>query len=135
MNLVSEFKAFAMRGNVIDLAIGVVIGAAFGKIVTVLVDKVIMPPIGFAMGGIDFSQKKIILQDALAASADVAAKAEVAIAYGEFLNTLIQFSIIAFALFLVIKAMNSVVKKEAAAPAATPDDIVLLTEIRDLLKK
>jgi len=135
MNLMSEFKAFAMRGNVIDLAIGVVIGAAFGKIVTVLVDKVIMPPIGFAMGGIDFSQKKIILQDALAASADVAAKAEVAIAYGEFLNTLIQFSIIAFALFLVIKAMNSVVKKEAAAPAATPDDIVLLTEIRDLLKK
>ncbi len=135
MNLMSEFKAFAMRGNVIDLAIGVVIGAAFGKIVTVLVDKVIMPPIGFAMGGIDFSQKKIILQDALAASADVAAKAEVAIAYGEFLNTLIQFSIIAFALFLVIKAMNSVVKKEAAAPAATPEDIVLLTEIRDLLKK
>ena len=135
MSLISEFKAFAMRGNVVDLAIGVVIGAAFGKIVTVLVDKIIMPPIGMAIGGIDFAQKKLVLQDAVAAVGDVAAKAEVAIGYGEFLNTLIQFTIIAFALFMIIKAMNRVIKKEEAAPAPTPADIVLLTEIRDLLKK
>jgi len=135
MSLVSEFKAFAMRGNVVDLAIGVVIGAAFGKIVTVMVDKMIMPPIGWATGGIDFSQKKLVLQEATVAVGDIAERAEVAIGYGEFLNTMIQFTIIAFALFMIIKAMNRVIKKEEAAPAAPPAEVVLLTEIRDLLKK
>jgi len=135
MSLVSEFKAFAMRGNVVDLAIGVVIGAAFGKIVTVMVDKMIMPPIGRATGGIDFSQKKLVLQEATVAVVDIAERAEVAIGYGEFLNTMIQFTIIAFALFMIIKAMNRVIKKEEAAPAAPPAEVVLLTEIRDLLKK
>lgn len=135
MSLMAEFKAFAMRGNVVDLAIGVVIGAAFGKIVTVLVDKIVMPPIGWLTGGIDFAKQEWVIQRAVEAAGDTAAVAKVAIGYGEFLNTLIQFTIIAFALFMIIKAMNKVIKKEEAAPAPTPADILLLTEIRDLLKK
>ncbi|MDC8013640.1 large-conductance mechanosensitive channel protein MscL [Tahibacter soli] len=131
MSFFSEFKAFAMRGNVIDLAVGVVIGAAFGKIVTSLVDQIIMPPIGLLIGGVDFSTWKWILQHA-----DPAAKVpEVAIQFGAFLNTLIQFTIIAFAIFLVVKIMNRVIKKEEAAPAAPSAEVVLLTEIRDALKK
>jgi large conductance mechanosensitive channel len=129
MSLASEFKAFAMRGNVVDLAIGVVIGAAFGKIVTALVDKIIMPPIGYLTGGVDFSKLGLTIQQA------VGDKPAVVIGYGEFLNTLVQFTIIAFALFLIIKAMNRVIKKEEAAPAPPAADVVLLTEIRDLLKK
>jgi large conductance mechanosensitive channel len=123
MGMLNEFKTFAMRGNVIDLAVGVVIGAAFGKIVTALVDGVIMPPIGLAIGGIDFSAMTIPLTDA------------VSIAIGAFLNTLIQFIIIAFAIFLVVKLINRLKKEEPAAPAAPPADVVLLTEIRDLLKQ
>ncbi|MBX3697222.1 MAG: large-conductance mechanosensitive channel protein MscL [Dokdonella sp.] len=130
MSMISEFKAFAMRGNVVDLAVGVVIGAAFGKIVTSLVNDVIMPPIGNLIGGIDFSAYKFVLTPA---GAD--GKGEVAIMYGAFLNTMIQFAIIAFAIFLVVKAINRVNRKEEAAPAAPPADVVLLTEIRDLLKK
>lgn len=132
MSLVSEFKTFAMRGNVIDLAVGVVIGAAFGKIVSSLVDQVIMPPIGWLIGGIDFSAYKLVLVDAAADG-----KGEVAIQYGAFLNTLIQFLIIAFAIFLVIKAINRLNRKQAAeeVPAAPPADVALLTEIRDLLKQ
>ncbi len=130
MSLATEFKAFVMRGNVIDLAVGVVIGAAFGKIVTSLVDQIIMPPIGLLIGGIDFSAWKWILQ---AAGPD--GKGEVAIQLGAFLNTLIQFLIIAAAIFLVVKLINRMVKKEEAAPAAPAADVVLLTEIRDLLKK
>lgn len=131
MSLVSEFKTFAMRGNVVDLAVGVVIGAAFGKIVSSLVDQMIMPPIGWLIGGIDFSSYKLVLVDAATDG-----KGEVAIQYGAFLNTLIQFLIIAFAIFLVIKAINRLNRKQAAeeAPAAPPADVVLLTEIRDLLK-
>jgi large conductance mechanosensitive channel len=123
MGMLNEFKTFAMRGNVIDLAVGVVIGAAFGKIVTALVDGVIMPPIGLAIGGIDFSAITIPLTD------------DVSIAIGAFLNTLIQFVIIAFAIFLVVKVINRLKKEEPAAPAAPAADIVLLTEIRDLLKQ
>lgn len=123
MGMLDEFKTFAMRGNVIDLAVGVVIGAAFGKIVTALVDGVIMPPIGLAIGGIDFSAITIPLTD------------EVSIAIGAFVNTLIQFVIIAFAIFLLVKAINRFKKEESAAPAAPPADVVLLTEIRDLLKQ
>ena len=131
MSMMSEFKAFAMRGNVIDLAVGVVIGAAFGKIVTSLVNDVIMPPIGNLIGGIDFSSYKYVLT---AAGAD--GTSEVAIQYGAFINTMIQFTIIAFAIFMVVKAINRMSKKEEeAAPAAPPADVVLLTEIRDLLKQ
>ncbi|MEZ5460805.1 large-conductance mechanosensitive channel protein MscL [Dokdonella sp.] len=130
MSMMSEFKAFAMRGNVVDLAVGVVIGAAFGKIVTSLVNDVIMPPIGNLIGGVDFSAYKWVLT---AAGAD--GKGEVAIQYGAFINTMIQFTIIAFAIFLVVKAINRMNRKEEAAPAPPPADVVLLTEIRDLLKQ
>ena len=130
MGMLSEFKAFAMRGNVMDLAVGVVIGAAFGKIVTSLVDQVIMPPIGMLIGGVDFSAYKWVLQPA---GAD--GKGEVALQYGAFFNTIIQFAIVALAIFLVIKVMNRMIKKEEAAPAPPAAEVVLLTEIRDLLKK
>jgi large conductance mechanosensitive channel len=129
MSFFSEFKAFAMRGNVIDLAVGVVIGAAFSKIVTSLVDQMIMPPIGMLIGGVDFSAYKWVLQ---AAGPD--GKGEVAIQFGAFLNTMIQFAIVAFAIFLVVKVMNRLIRKEEAAPAPPPADVALLTEIRDLLK-
>ena len=130
MGMVSEFKAFVMRGNVLDLAVGVVIGAAFGKIVTLLVDQIIMPPIGLLIGGVDFSAYKWVIQ---AAGAD--GKGEVAIQFGAFFNTVIQFAIIAFAIFVVIKIVNRLIRKEEAAPAAPSDEVVLLTEIRDLLRK
>ena len=130
MGMLSEFKAFAMRGNVMDLAVGVVIGAAFGKIVTSLVDQVIMPPIGMLIGGVDFSSYKWVLQPA---GAD--GKGEVALQYGAFFNTIIQFAIVALAIFLVVKVMNRMIKKEEAAPAPPPAEVVLLTEICDLLKK
>ena len=130
MGMIAEFKQFAMRGNVIDLAVGVVIGGAFGKIVTSLVDQIIMPPIGWITGGIDFSELKWVLRPG-----DPTHKvAEVAIQYGAFINTLIQFLIIAFAIFLMVKGINRLVRKQEAAPAAPPADVVLLTEIRDLLK-
>ena len=133
MSMLKEFKEFAMRGNVIDLAVGVVIGGAFGKIVTSLVDQIIMPPIGMLTGVIDFSQMKWVLKPA--DNTDPAHKiAEVAIGYGTFINTLIQFLIIAFAIFLVVKAINKLTRREEAAPAPPPADVVLLTEIRDLLK-
>src|SRR5438445_11279389 len=133
MSLASEFKAFVLRGNGMDLAVGVVIGAAFGKIVTALVDNVIMPPIGLMIGGVDFSAWKWILK---AAGAD--GKGEVAIQIGVFLNTIIQFLIVAAAIFLVVKIVNSMMKKADAAPAPPPEPTTtekLLTEIRDALKK
>jgi large conductance mechanosensitive channel len=129
MSMLSEFKAFAMRGNVMDLAVGVVIGAAFGKIVTSLVDQIIMPPIGLLIGGVDFSAYKWILK---AAGPD--GKGEVALQFGAFFNTIIQFAIVALAIFLVVKLMNRLMKKQEAAPAAPAAEVVLLTEIRDLLK-
>ena len=136
MGMLQEFKQFAMRGNVVDLAVGVVIGAAFGKIVTALVDQIIMPPIGLITGGIDFSALKWILKPG--DDSDPKHKiAEVAIQYGAFINTLIQFLIIAFAIFMVVKAMNRLMHKQEAAPApppAPPEDVLLLREIRDSLK-
>ena len=134
MGMMSEFKEFAMRGNVIDLAVGVVIGAAFGKNVTALVDKVIMPPIGLLIGGVDFSRLSIVLKEATVDAAGQEVPA-VVLAYGEFFNALIQFIIIAFAIFLVVKAINRVHKKPEEAPAAPPEDVLLLREIRDSLKK
>jgi large conductance mechanosensitive channel len=130
MSFVAEFKKFALRGNVVDLAVGVVIGAAFGKIVTSLVENIIMPPIGWLIGGIDFSDYKWVLKPADA----VAKKAEVAIQYGVFINVLIQFLIVAIAIFIVVKAINRLTRREEEAPAAPAADVVLLTEIRDLLR-
>ena len=133
MSMTSEFKEFISRGNVIDLAVGVIIGAAFGKIVSALVDLVIMPPIGMVTGGIDFSQLRFVLKPG-----DPAHKiAETAVQYGAFLNTIIQFLIIAFVIFLLVKAINNLRRKEAAAPAAPPAPTkteALLEEIRNLLR-
>ncbi len=137
MSFFSEFRDFAMRGNVIDLAVGVVIGGAFGKIVSAVVDKILMPPLGYVMGGIDFADKKFVIQDALLEGATVV-RPEVALGYGEFINALIQFIIVAWALFLVIKTMNRMKRKQAAAPEVAPEpseDVLLLREIRDLLKR
>lgn len=139
MSLLSEFKTFAMRGNVVDLAVGVVIGAAFGKIVASMVDGLIMPVIGLLVGGVNFKDLAIVLKDAqLAADGSVAAAA-VTLNYGAFLQTVFDFTIIAFAIFMVIKAMNRLKRKEEAAPApaAPPEpsnEEKLLAEIRDLLK-
>lgn len=133
MSVFTEFKEFAIRGNVVDLAVGVVIGAAFGKIVTSLVDQIIMPVIGMVTGGVDFADQKWVLT-AADASNPAHKVAEVAIKYGAFLNTLVQFVIIAFAIFMVVKAINKLTHRVGVLPA-TPADVVLLTEIRDLLKK
>ena len=130
--MLSDFKQFAMRGNVLDLAVGVVIGAAFGKIITSLVDNVIMPPIGLAIGGVDFSAWKLVLRAA------EPGHPEVAIAIGLFLNTIIQFLIIALAIFMMVRGINTLVKPKAAPPGPPPPppaDVQLLTEIRDLLKQ
>ena len=134
MGMMSEFKEFAMRGSVVDLAVGVVIGAAFGKIVTALVDKVIMPPIGLLVGGVDFSKWVVTLKEATVDAAGKEVPA-VVLGIGEFLNTLVQFIIVAFAIFMVVKAINRMNKPKAAAPAATPEDVLLLREIRDSLKR
>ncbi len=133
MSIFSEFRQFIARGNVVDLAVGVIIGASFGKIVTSLVEQVVMPPVGLILGQVDFSELKIVLKPA-----DAAAKtAEVAIAYGAFFNTVIQFLIVAAAVFLMVKAINAMRRSEAehpAEPAAPTPQETLLTEIRDLLK-
>ena len=133
MGMMSEFKEFAMRGNVIDLAVGVVIGAAFGRIVTALVDNVIMPPIGLLIGGVDFADWAWTLKEA---SVDAAGNpvAAVSIGIGTFLNAVIQFLIVAFAIFIAVKAMNRLSRKEEPAPAAPTEDVLLLREIRDSLK-
>ena len=133
MSMVSEFKTFAMRGNVIDLAVGVVIGAAFGKIVSSLVADVVMPPLGLLIGGINFSDLGITLKEAVGDSPAVV------LAYGKFIQNIFDFTIVAFAIFALIKLINSLKKPEppaAGAPPApeTPADIQLLAEIRDLLK-
>ncbi|MBL0665166.1 large-conductance mechanosensitive channel protein MscL [Aeromonas jandaei] len=131
MSLIQEFKAFASRGNVIDMAVGIIIGAAFGKIVSSFVGDVIMPPIGLILGGVDFSDLAVTLK-----AAEGSAPA-VVIAYGKFIQTIIDFLIISFAIFMGLKAINTLKKKqeeEAAAPAAPTKDQELLTEIRDLLK-
>lgn len=133
MSFVKEFKEFAMRGNVMDMAVGVVIGGAFGKIVSSLVGDVIMPIVGVLTGGVNFTDLKITLKDA------VGEMPAVTVNYGSFIQTMVDFLIIAFCIFCVIKAINSLkkpkVEEAPAAPAAPSEDIVLLTEIRDLLKK
>lgn len=131
MGFMKEFKEFAMRGNVVDMAVGIIIGAAFGKIVSSFVADVVMPPIGLLVGGIDFTNLAITLKPA------VDKVAAVTLNYGKFIQTVVDFTIIAFAIFVAIKAMNALKKKEEAAPAAPtppPKQEVLLSEIRDLLK-
>jgi len=137
--MLKEFKEFAMRGNVIDLAVGIIIGAAFGRIVTSLVNDIIMPPIGLLMGNVDFSNLFVNLDmsQSFASVAEAEAAGAPIIKYGLFINTVLDFVIVAFAIFLVIRAINRFQrKKEAApaAPAAPPADVQLLTEIRDLLR-
>ena len=138
MGMIKEFKEFAMRGNVIDMAVGIVIGGAFGGIVTSLVNDVIMPPIGMLMSGVDFSKMGLVLKEA-STGADGKEQAAVVLGYGKFINAGINFLIVAFAIFMVVKLMNEAKKrfeseKPAAPPAAPPADIQLLTEIRDALK-
>jgi large conductance mechanosensitive channel len=139
MSFIQEFKDFAMRGNVVDLAVGVVIGGAFGKIVDSLVKDIIMPMVGALMGGVDFKQLYINLGSTAYDTMELAEKAGAPlIKYGVFINSMVDFLIIAFAIFVAVKAINSLKRKEEAAPAApapTPEDVVLLREIRDALKK
>ena len=132
MGMVQEFKTFAMRGNVVDMAVGIIIGGAFGKIVSSFVADVIMPPIGVLIGGINFSNLAITIKNAVGESAAVTVN------YGKFIQTVLDFLIIAFAIFMVIKGMNSLKRKQEEAPAQPPapsKEEVLLTEIRDALRQ
>ncbi len=144
MGFIKEFKDFAMRGNLIDFAVGVVVGGAFGKVTSAFVDGIVMPVVGKLIGGQDFSELKFKIQDGSKSVMDAAGNIvtkevpEVYIRYGEFITQVIDFIAVAFAMFLVVKAMNNLKKKEEAAPAAPPaptKDQQLLSEIRDLLKK
>jgi large conductance mechanosensitive channel len=132
MGMMSEFKNFAVKGNVVDMAVGIIIGAAFGKIVSSFVADVIMPPIGIMLGGVDFTDLAIVLKEAAGEAAAVT------INYGVFVQTLIDFIIVAFAIFMAVKAINAMKKAEEEAPSAPPapsKEEILLTEIRDLLKQ
>ncbi|BCD86647.1 large-conductance mechanosensitive channel [Pseudomonas solani] len=131
MSLLNEFKAFAVKGNVVDMAVGIIVGAAFGKIVSSFVGDVVMPPIGLLIGGVDFTDLAITLK---AAQGDIPA---VVLSYGKFIQTVLDFVIVAFAIFMGVKAINKLKREEAVAPSAPPvptPEEVLLTEIRDLLK-
>jgi len=135
MSMLKEFREFAVKGNVVDLAVGLIIGVAFGKIVNSLVADVIMPPIGLLLGGIDFSSFAVLLKPATEVAGKVVPP--VLLRYGVFINTVIEFVIVAFAVFLLVKAINAARRQQAAAPpppAAPPPEEVLLTEIRDLLR-
>lgn len=138
MKIVQEFRDFAMKGNVVDMAVGIIIGVAFGKIVSSLVNDVIMPPLGLLIGGVDFTELKVILKEAAVDPAGNAISA-VSLNYGTFVQTTFDFLIVAFVIFLMIKGMNNMKKKQAEAPAPAPPapskEETLLTEIRDLLKK
>jgi large conductance mechanosensitive channel len=132
MGMISEFKTFAVRGNVIDMAVGIIIGAAFGKIVSSFVGDVVMPPLGILIGGVDFSDLAVVLKPAVG---EIPA---VTLSYGRFIQTVVDFVIVAFAIFIGVKAINTLKRKEAEAPSAPPapsKEELLLTEIRDLLKE
>jgi large conductance mechanosensitive channel len=132
MGIIKEFKEFAVRGNVVDMAVGIIIGAAFGKIVSSLVADVIMPPVGVLVGGINFTNLGVTLKDALGETPAVVLK------YGNFLQTVVDFAIVAFAIFMLVKGINALKRQPAEAPAEPPPppaEEVLLTEIRDLLKE
>lgn len=124
-----EFKKFAIKGNMVDMAVGIIIGAAFGKIVSSLVTDIIMPPIGVLLGGIDFTNLVVTLKKATETTAAITLN------YGIFINTIIDFIIIAFSIFIVVKQINRLKKKEEAKPTQTPEEVLLLREIRDSLKK
>lgn len=137
MGIISEFKAFAVKGNMIDMAVGIIIGAAFGKIVSSLVGDVIMPPLGVLIGGVDFSDLAITLRDAVAAAECTPAREAVVLSYGKFIQSIFDFIIVAFAIFMGVKVINRLKREEAAAPSAPPapsNEELLLSEIRDLLK-
>ena len=137
MGMLTEFKEFAMRGSVVDLAVGVIIGGAFGKIITALVDGIIMPPIGLLLGGVNFKDLVHVLKPAVLDAAGKVTTPAVSIQYGMFVQTLVDFLIIAFVIFLAIKAMNRLSRKQEAPPAAPalpPEDVLLLRELRDSLK-
>jgi len=142
MQIAREFRDFAMRGNVVDMAVGIVIGAAFGTIVRSFVDHILMPPIGVLTGGVDFADLRLRIKEGVPATGEQAAIEPVFIAYGQFLNATISFLIVAFVLFLVIRAMNSArrrfdreVVESPTPPPATPENVLLLREIRDLLRR
>jgi large conductance mechanosensitive channel len=142
MKMVKEFKEFAVKGNMVDLAVGIIIGAAFGKIIASLVSDIIMPPIGLLLGGLNFTDMQWIMKDAVTDPATGKVMAAVALKYGSFIQTLVDFLIIAFSVFMIVKGIMNLKRKQAekqtAAPAAPPaptKDQELLTEIRDLLKK
>ncbi len=129
MGMLKEFKEFAIKGNMVDMAVGIIIGAAFGKVVTSVVEDVIMPPIGFLSGGVDFKDLAFTLQEAVGDAPAVTVK------YGAFIQTLIDFTIVAFAVFMLVKVINNLKKKEEAKPAEPSAEVKLLAEIRDSLKK
>lgn len=129
MGVIKDFKEFAVRGNVVDMAVGIIIGAAFGKVVSSLVSDVFMPPLGWMIGGVDFSDLAIVLPEM------IEGKGEVSIMYGKFIQTVLDFTIVAFAIFMMVKVINRLKKKEEAKPTAPSKEEVLLTEIRDLLKQ
>ena len=140
MSFIKEFKEFALKGNLVDLAVAVVMGGAFGKIVTAFIDGMVMPAIGMLAGGTDFNDKKTVLKEAVAEvknvdGSTIAAAPEVAIKWGSFITVCIEFLIVALVVFLVIKALNNMKKKEAEAPAPPSSTDALLMEIRDSLKK
>ncbi len=137
MGLFSEFKTFVSKGNVLDLAIGIIIGGAFGKLISSFVADIIMPPIGMALGGVNFTELKTVLRDAVTDASGKIISPAVTINYGNFFQTVIDFLIIAFVIFMMIKAINRFKKKEEVVEVIveTPVEIALLTEIRDLLRK
>ena len=139
--MLKDFKDFAMKGNVVDLAVGVIIGSAFGSIVKSLVDDIIMPPIGALLGNVDFSNLFLVIKDGVKAPgpymtlAEANAAGAVLLKYGSFANTIVSFIIVAFSVFLIIRQLNRFKKEEPAVPAPPKDEVLLLSEIRDLLKK
>jgi len=135
MGLIKEFKEFSVKGNAIDLAVGVIIGAAFGKIVSSIVNDIIMPPIGLLLGGVDFKALKVVMKAPVLDNTGKVISEAVTLNYGNFLQTTFDFLIIAFCIFMLVKAINSFKKKEEEKPAAPKEEVVLLTEIRDALTK
>lgn len=130
--MISEFKQFAIKGNMVDMAVGIIIGTAFGKVVSSLVNDIIMPPLGLAIGGVDFAELAVVLKEATAEAAAVT------IGYGAFIQTIIDFLVIALAIFVAVKAINSMKRKEEKQPSAPPapsEEVMLLREIRDALRR
>ena len=141
MGFVKEFKEFAMKGSLVEIAVAFVMGGAFGKVITSFTEGLVAPIVGLLTGGVDFNEKKLVLKAGVAEVKDASGAvtvpgiAELSMKWGSFITAIIDFVIVAFVMFLVIKAINSMKKKEEAAPAAPPEDITLLREIRDALKK